>query len=177
MWRQVFVFALCLHGAGCGGGVLSYSPPAQRPALTGEDPEPGIGRFVRMGDRNAARYLVSGFRDAPPGSPDRWADQHARVRFFLLSVDRLKFTMEFALPEVTFKVTGPVTLSFTINGHALDTVRFDRPGQLEYTRAVPAATLRANQENTVEIDADKVWVSKEDGTRLAFVLGTAGFTH
>lgn len=177
MWRQALLMALGLHAAGCGGDVLSYAPPPQRPPLTGEDPEPGLGRLVRMSDRNAARYLMSGFRDAAVGSPDRWADRHARLRFFLLTVDRLKFTMEFAIPAVIFQETGPVTLSFAINGHPLDTVRFDRPGQLQFTRAVPAAMLRANQENTVAIDADKVWVSKEDGTRLAFVLGSAGFTH
>src|SRR6266542_2677962 len=107
MWRQAFLFALSLYGAGCGGDMLSYAPPAQRPPLTGEDPEPGLGRFVRMSDRNAARYLLGGFRDAPVGTPNRWADQHARLRFFLLAVDRLKFTMDFAIPDVTFKITGP----------------------------------------------------------------------
>ena len=171
------ILALCLCAAGCGEGVLTYAPPPQRPALTGEDPEPGVGRLVRMSDGNAARYLVSGFLDAAPGAPHRWAEQHAEMRFFLLAVDRLKFSMEFAIPEVTFKVTGPVTLTITINGHALDSVRFDRPGQLEYHRPVPPEILRANQENAVAIDADKVWVSKEDGARLAFVLGSAGFSH
>jgi hypothetical protein len=174
--RRLFLFALFLSGVGCGDVTISYAPPAQRPVLTGEDPEPGLGRLVRMSDRNAALYLVRGFRPADPGTPDRWADQHSQMRFFLLSVDRLKFAMEFALPEATFKTTGPVTLSFAINGHLLDSVRFDHPGQLEFTRAVPADSLRANQQNVVSIDADKVWIS-EDGARLSFVLGSAGFVH
>ena len=175
MWRHGLVFALCICGLGC-GPEQSYAPPRQRPLLTGEDPEPGLGRFVRMSDRNAAQYLVSGFRAADPGAANRWADRHAAMRFFLLSVDGLWFTMEFAIPEATFRVTGPVTLAFAVNGHPFDAVRFDHPGQLEFTRAVPADILRANQENAVSIDADKVWVS-DDGARLAFVLGSAGFTH
>jgi hypothetical protein len=176
MWRCAVLFAAWVICAACGGDVLSYAPPAQRPVLSGEDPEPGIGRFVRMGDRNAARYLVSGFREAAAGSPNRWADQHAQMRFFLLAVDRLKFTMEFALPDATFKVTGPVTLSVSINGHALDTARFEHAGQMEFSRAVPPAFVRVNDENLVAIDADKVWIS-EDGVRLSFVLGSAGFVH
>jgi hypothetical protein len=177
MRRHGFLFALVLWGVGCGGDVMFYSPPAQRPPLTGDDPEPGLGRFVRMSDRNAARYLVSGFREAEAGAPGRWADQHPRMRFFLLSAGRLRFTMEFAIPASTFRITGPVTLSFAINGHPLDTMRFDHSGQLEITRAVPPAWLHANAENLVAIDSDKVWVSPEDGARLAFVLGSAGFIH
>ena len=175
--RHLVLVALCLFAAGCGGEVLSYAPPVQRPPLTGDDPELGLGRFVRMTDRNAARYLAADFGEAQPGAPGRWAYQHPRMRFFLLAVDRLKFTMEFAIPEVTFKVTGPLTISFAINGHTLDQVRFDRPGQLEFTRPVPAAFLHANAENLVAIETDKVWVSKEDGARLGFVLGSAGFVH
>ena len=40
----------------------------------------------------------------------------------------LKLVAEFALPEVTYKVTGPVTVSGAVNGHAVGSIRCDHAG-------------------------------------------------
>ena len=128
-----------------------------------------------MSDPNAANYLVRGFEDSGPGTW-RWAHEHPVLRFLVPDVDGLKFTMDFSLPERTFRETGPVTLTFTLNGKLLDRSRFDRAGQLHYSHEVPPALLHKNAVNLVKIDPDPVWVSKADGGRLGFILSRAGFT-
>jgi hypothetical protein len=85
--------------------------------------------------------------------------------------------MDFAIPERTLRDTGPVTLTFTINGQVLDRVRCEKAGEQHYAHEVPSGMLRANAINLVGIDPDPVWVSKADGGRLGFILSRAGFTE
>ena len=59
-----------------------------------------------MDDPVVDDYLV---RDiSPEHGFRRWAFTRPELRFRLQDVRHLIFTAEFAIPEVTFKVTGPV---------------------------------------------------------------------
>ena len=129
-----------------------------------------------MADPNAAAYLVQGVADHGPGTW-RWVFDHPVLRFFVPAAPRLQFTMEFTLPESTFRDTGPVTLSISLNGNLLDRLRCDKPGQQVYTHPVPAELLHADAINLVAIDPHPVWVSPSDGGRLGFILSRAGFTE
>jgi len=152
----------------------SYPPPAQRPSLASTTSD-GLSYFVSMGDQDAQHYLVRDFAPAAGGA-SRWALDHPVLRFFVPAAPRLRFTMDFALPERTFRDTGPVTLTFRINGELLDRYRCQTAGQHHYDHPVPPSMLRANAVNFVAIDPDPVWVSKADGGRIGFVLASAGFT-
>ena len=162
-------------GISCGRLPETFAPPPQRAALI-IPPANGLGYSLSMDDPQADRYLVQGFQDHGPGTW-RWAYSHPVLRFCVPAVPRLKFTMDFAIPERTFRDTGPVTLTIRINGTLLDQPRFDTPGPLYYSRAVPAGLLHPNAENRVSIDPDPVWVSKADGGRLGFILSRAGFSE
>jgi hypothetical protein len=153
----------------------TFAPPPQRAPLI-VPPSTGLGYFLSMSDPQADLYLVQDFQDHGPGTW-RWAYSHPVLRFFVPDVPRLKFTMDFSLPERTFRETGPVTLTLRINGAYFDRQTFDKPGPLQYAREVPAGLLRPNAENRVAIDPDPVWVSKADGGRLGFILSKAGFTE
>jgi hypothetical protein len=85
--------------------------------------------------------------------------------------------MDFAIPERTLRETGPVTLTFKVNGQVLGRLRCEQSGEQHYTHDVPRGMLRANAINLVGIDPDPVWVSKADGGRLGFILSRAGFTE
>jgi hypothetical protein len=89
----------------------------------------------------------------------------------------LKFAAEFALPEVTFKVTGPVTVSCAINGHPLGSIRCDHAGDYRLEMPVPDGVVQANQETHVTFEANPRWISPEDGAQLSFFLHSAGFTQ
>jgi hypothetical protein len=171
---RFFLLPPLLLCAGCAHPPESYAPPQQRQPLTQPSPT-GFGYFVYMSDPNAAAYLVQDFT-GDPGTP-RWAHSHPVMRFFVPALPRVRFAMDFAIPERTFRETGPVTLTFRMNGEVFDRHRCDAPGQQHYLHDVPPALMRANAVNLVAIDPDPVWVSKEDGDRLGFIVARAGFTE
>ena len=70
-----------------------------------------------MTDPHADAYLVKDVADQGPGTW-RWVYDHPVLRFLVPDVPRLKFAMDFAIPERTMRETGPVTLTFSINGKA-----------------------------------------------------------
>ena len=84
--------------------------------------------------------------------------------------------MDFSIVENTFRKTGPVTLSFFVNGKLLDKARYDKPGQFRFEKPVDPSMLQAESINLVAIEPDRLWVSKADGTTLGFILIAAGFT-
>jgi hypothetical protein len=85
--------------------------------------------------------------------------------------------MDFALPNPTFRVTGPVTLSIAVNGRAFDHPRFEHSGQQHYERDVPAGFLHFGAINLVSIDPDKIYTAPEDGAKLGFPLSRLGFVE
>ncbi len=125
-----------------------------------------------MADPATDSFIVQGFRAKSEGAW-RWAHDHAVLRFLLPETGPLKFTMDFTLPEKTFRETGPVKLAVSINGHSLDAARYDHAGDYRYERAVPENWLRQNGENLVAIDPDKTTTAE----KLGFVLTGAGFTE
>jgi len=169
------ILVVLLGGTSCARLPETFVPPPQQASLTVPSAG-GLGYFLSMSDPHADLYLVRDFQDHGPGTW-RWAYSRPALRFFVPDVPRLKFIMDFAIPERTFRDTGPVTFTLRINGAFFDRQRFDSPGELHYSNAVPAGLLRPNAENRVEIDPDPVWVSKADGGRLGFILSRAGFTE
>jgi hypothetical protein len=160
---------------GCGRLPETFAPPPQKAALS-EAPAGGPGYFFSMADANVDTYLVQGVADRGPGTW-RWAFEHPVLRFFLPESKRLQFTMDFTLPESTFRDTGPVTLSISMNGKPLDQVHCESAGQQSYTHVVPADSLRGNAINLVAIDTHPIWISHSDNQRLGFILLRAGFTE
>jgi hypothetical protein len=146
----------------------------QRPALT-LPLAATFGQFVAMGDPGAYAYIVGGFRDKSEG-PWRWTHDHPVLQFWLPPQARVRFTAEFSFPEQTFSQTGPVTLTFAINGKVFDRVRYAQPGTEKYNRPVPPDLLNPGV-NTVAIDPDKCATRPEGGERLGFVLLSAGFAE
>ena len=164
---------LILLLAGCSRGPDIYAPPIRRQPLLG--PDSHLGPNVSMADPMADAYIV---RDISPHTEQnswRWTTEHPALRFYLRSVSNLKFVLDAGIPDTSFQDTGPVTLTIRINDRDFDKLRFDRPGSRHYEKPVPADFLRANSENFVAIEPDKVWVSRQDGAKLGFVLAKTGF--
>ena len=129
-----------------------------------------------MRDPNSDAYVVSGIAERTE-VPWRWTFEHPVLRFLVPETGRLRFTLDFSLPERTFRETGPVTLTFTINGRLFDRARFDTPGQLHYSHPVAPELLNLHGENRVAIDPNPVWVSKADGGKLGFIISRVGFAE
>jgi hypothetical protein len=89
----------------------------------------------------------------------------------------LTFTAEFAIPEVTYKVTGPVRVSCAVNGRTLGSLRCDHAGDFRLEKRVPEGLVDPDKIVRVTFEAEPRWISSEDGAQLSFLLRSAGFTH
>ncbi|PWU04368.1 MAG: hypothetical protein C5B51_16965 [Terriglobia bacterium] len=168
---------LLIGGAGlllvsCGRQPHSYPVPAQRSLDLGVDPG-GIASFISMGDPVADDYIV---RDiSRERGVYRWCMAHPELRFRVTHSADIRFTAELALPEVTFKVTGPVTISYAVDGKPLGVVRCDHAGKYQVSKPVPGGWVEPNQYVHVTFEADRKWISPDDGAQLSFLLFNAGF--
>jgi len=161
-----------LLATACGRNAGSYPVPEQRSLDLGVDPG-GIASFIKMEDPAVNDYIV---RDISGESGHfRWAFRHPELRFRLQKSENMRFTAEFIVPEVTFKVTGPFTVTYAVNGNALGAVYCDHAGEYHIAKTVPPAWVNPKEYAHVTFEADHRWVSPEDGAQLSFLLLNAGF--
>jgi hypothetical protein len=152
----------------------TFAVPVQRQPL--EDYRPyGATRVVRMIDSDAEVHFVRDITGGPvSAAPWRWTGKKPTIRVHPSVNQGLEYVAEFGVPEVTFKDTGPVTLSFYIGEHLLDRVRYEEPGSKEFRKAVPAEWIAPGRELLLSAEIDKVWISKDDGATLGFLLSSLG---
>jgi hypothetical protein len=165
--------AILLILCGC-RSTPTYAPPEQRPSFA--EFKAHAARVVNMDDADASLHIVHDILGAP-NSSWQWTGQNPQVKIRVRTEASLKYTIDFTLPEVTFKDTGPVTISFTVNGHVLDRVRYTRQGHQHFEKAVPPGWVEPGKFAIVGAEIDKVWVSKADGARLGFILSRIGLVE
>lgn len=130
--------------------------------------------FVRSADPNADLYYVKDVGGLEGGSW-RWTQAAPEFRFTLKSTISRRFRLDFGLHEITFRDTGPVTLSILINGRELDRPHFDHPGDRRYEREVPADMLTSSSETRVVVRVLNSWKASDPGVHLGILLHAAGF--
>jgi hypothetical protein len=149
-----------------------YAPPMQRKPQLG--PETGhLKHFIAMNDPYAEEHFLRDVRPLEAGYY-RWTGQRPMFHFVLSTVRDLKLTMDFSVSSETFKVTGPVTVEYYVNGRQLDKVVYDKPGEKHFEKPVPADWLVKGGDTVVSAELDKVYVA-EDGVKLGVTLVRAGF--
>ena len=162
--------------AGCISQPQLYAPPIQRePMLDGQAPKPPKD-VLKMSDLETDAYIV---QDIPKGSPDpwRWTGKRPTVHLFVANPDGRKLVVDYSIAEATLKDTGPVKLTFFVNDQPLATVTEDKQGVKRFERPVPAEMLKAQADNTLAIEIDKVWIAKGDGAQLGFIIASVGLTR
>ena len=158
----------------CGRQPGVFAAPPQRSLDLGRDPDMSMA-YITMDDPQVDDYLESdisgdkGFR--------RCAFLHPELRFHVQDMRNLIFAAEFAIPEVTYKVTGPVTVSYAVNGRTLGTLRCSHPGDFRIEKPVPEGLVEPGKAVRVTFATEPRWVSPEDGAQLSFLLRGAGFIH
>jgi hypothetical protein len=156
----------------CGREPGVFAVPPQRSSDLGHDPSAGLS-VVTMDDPQADEYLVNDI--SPDRGFRRWAFIRPELRFRLKDARHLVFTAEFTIPEVTFKVTGPVTVSYAVNGQTLGTLRCAQAGDFRVAAPVPEGLAEPDKPIRVTFEAKPRWISPEDGAQLSFLLRSAGF--
>jgi hypothetical protein len=149
-----------------------YPPPEQRHPAEGVNPGPEA-MMIEMDSPDAKLSIVKDIYD-PGGTPWRWTEQDPTVKVLVLSTDKLKFSTDFALWDDGFKTTGPVELSFLVNGKLLDKVRYNTPGVKHYEKPVPADWLTPDMEALLSFHVDKLYVSPRDKKRFGVILTRIG---
>src|SRR5690348_15938579 len=104
---------LVLLAAGCNTAQDGWAPPVRRDPLSFA---PKKGHVVNMNDPYAMAYVVQDVRDLLEAGAWRWTSRRPELRIYLDEIRGLKFTTDFTLPESGFNRTGPVTISFLVNG-------------------------------------------------------------
>jgi hypothetical protein len=173
VFRQLLPLVIgTLLTVSCGRQPGVYAAPPQGSLDLGIDPD-GPHAFVYMDDPVADDYLVNDI--SPERGTRRWAFLRPELRFRLQDVRHLIFAAEFTIPEVTYKVTGPVTVSCAVNGRSLGAIRCDRAGDFRLQKPVPDGLVEPNKFVRVTFEANPRWISPEDGAQLSFLLRSAGF--
>ncbi len=159
--------------AGCGGDGPWFPVPQQHRGLAEASLPPAIE--VDMASPDASDHIVGGIYPPAPGIGWRWTEANPEVWVMLERVDRLRFTADFAIWDDGFKQTGPVTLTFSVNGHVVGSERYTTPGVKHFEAAVPEEWLSPLKRATAGIAVDKVYVSPTDHKRFGIILVRIGF--
>jgi hypothetical protein len=167
--RALGVAAVLL--AGCGQAAHEYGIPEQRRArFAASELEPP---FVDMAWWNAGEWMVRDIGPVREGMR-RWAFERPELRFILNSTEGQTLVADIGLPAITLAQTGPVTISFFVNGHPAGTLRCPSGGDRRFSAPIPAQWLKTTGYTLVRMEAHPVYIA-EDGAKLGFVLYRAGF--
>ncbi len=168
------LLALALGLGACQNMPEPYAPPVQRQPLV--EYHPRFVSIVDMADPDAPQRFVQDIADYSQATW-RWTLKRPTVRLRLNSNENLKYTIDFTLPDLTFKDTGPLTITFYVNGHMLDRVRYPSPGYQHFEKPIPPGWVTPREETTVAAEIDKMWVSKDDGTQFGFIISRIGLSQ
>jgi hypothetical protein len=151
-----------------------YMPPEQRAPLEEFRPYTAT-RVVQMADPDAWTLFVQDIGGLEGNW--RWTGKRPTVRLRPRAKEGLHYVLDFTLPDVTFKETGPVTMSFYVDDHLLGSERYPTAGAKHVDKPVPAEWITPAQDVLISAEIDKVWVSKDDGAKLGFILTSIGLAQ
>jgi hypothetical protein len=152
----------------------TYAPPMQRRPLAGPDTSK-LKHFVAMNDPAAMEHVLRDVNPALEGQLFRWTGQKPTFQFFLPAIQHLNFVMHFSIHSDTIKQTGPLTVSYFVNGRPLGKVTYDKPGEQHFEKPVDSSWLLKNSVNVASAELDKIYVAPEDGAQLGLTLIRVGF--
>jgi len=136
---------------------------------------PKLSMMLEMADRDLRERIVKDVHD-PNGSPWRWTDQQPTFKILVIDTDNLKLSADLTIWDGAFQQTGPVELTFAINGKPLDKVRYTSPGYKHFEKPVPAGWVAADQDATISATIDKLYVDR-DHNQYGFILTRIGFVQ
>ena len=132
--------------------------------------------MVDMSDPDANLHIAKDIYN-PGSAPWRWSGQNPTVRTLAVSAENIKFRVDFAIWADSFKITGPLEITFLVNGRPLDKIRYTSSGDKHFEEPVPADWLTADAENTLALNVDKLYVSPTDRNKFGVILVRMGLTR
>ncbi|MGJ5813304.1 hypothetical protein [Paludibaculum fermentans] len=164
--KAVLVLAGVL--AGCSRNPQFAPLPEQLAAVEAPDPPPRPC-FAAMSEPRVKDFIVN---DISGSGWKRWTAARPTVRCTLPRDGQWLAAFDFEVAEATLRDTGPITLTFEVNGQQVGSLRCDHAAGYQFRAPVPKGlgpTL------TLTAIVDKPWVSPGDGAPLGVLLTAAGF--
>jgi hypothetical protein len=151
----------------------SYPPPEQRPPLVGLNLGPEA-MMVSMQRSDADSFFVKDIYWRFGDAPWRWSKQEPTVKVLVVTNQNVRFSTDFAIWSDGLKSTGPLEISFLVNGKLLDKIRYTTPGDKHFEKPVPADWLTVNAEATVALSVDKLYIAPNDKAQFGVILARMG---
>jgi hypothetical protein len=173
---------LCIVLAGalcsCARYPESYPPPEQRHPAEGANPD-SESMLLEMSSPGASRHIVKDIDIdlAGPSNLWRWTKQNPTVKILAVTTQNLKLAIDFTLWDIAFRQTGPVELTFVVNGRRLDKIRYSTPGEKHFEKPIPPDWLASDVESTISVSIDKLYIAPQDGAKFGFILSRIGFSR
>lgn len=142
-----------------------------------EEESTGLATVVHVADPRSAVQLVRGFHSVEANA---WRWTMARFAVILhppKDAARKGATLElkFSLPEIVVQKLGKMTVAATVNGLALASQSYDKPGEYTYSADVAPSAL-VGDAVTVDFTVDKALPPTDQDLReLALIVSTIGF--
>jgi hypothetical protein len=162
-----------LLACSCSRQPAYFNVPRQQRAFTGQDPQPDL-RYVAMSNPSVSRFIVKDIVAGPGGDRRRWTFSRPELRLLFHDAENQKLTANFDVVPDTFRVTGPITVAFFVNGARVGSVYCPKPGSYHFEAGIEDGILQSGEVTTVAAEADKPWTSPVDGAQLGFLLVDAG---
>jgi len=163
---------MCGLLCGCGNLPEPYAPPSQRPIF---EAPPESARILNMSDADAESHFVQDISTELEGNTWRWTGKRPTIRLHLNSNQKLVYSIDFDIAGSTLEQTGPVTLSFFVNDHLLERVRYLTPGRQRFQKPIPAEWVVPGKSATLAAEIDKLWNPPPPGGKpLGFILIALG---
>jgi len=175
MRARLFALACPLLLASCVRYPEPFRPPAQRGPLELEKPE-SLRSSISMRDSTAPMHFVS---DIVPELHDdawRWTLKKPAFRFQLSETQGVMFELDYTVPDLTIKQTGPVNITVSIDGHRLGVIHVERDQKTVWRKAVPPGMLTTSRPVIVQLEIDKMWVADHHEMERGFIISNIGFT-
>ncbi len=128
--------------------------------------------FAAMSEPRANSFILN---DIANTGWKRWTGARPAVRCTLPWDGKWLAALDFQVADATLKDTGPITLTFEVNGQKVGSLRCDRAGAYRFRAVLPAALSKEDQELRLDVAIDKPWVSPGDGAKLGVLVTAAGF--
>ncbi len=134
-----------------------------------------LSHYFTMNELTAPRYFVS---DVVPELHDdtwRWTMQRPTFRFQLPTTSQLSLFVDYTVPEVTFKKTGPVKITVFVENHKLDVISVVKDQRYTWNKPVPEEWLTTSRPVQVRLEIDKMWTSDHNEMTRGFIITSIGF--
>jgi hypothetical protein len=154
---------------------VMLAPAGCRRKKKGRTREDGLASVINVADPADSAQLVRGFSAV---EADAWRWSTSKFAVVLrppagAAQNGAKLELRFTLADAVSKL-GPVTVSATVNGTAVDPETFSQAGDFTYSHDVPASALGSDVV-TVEFSTDKALPPNEkDKRELALIVKTMG---